>query len=174
MKKVAVLICVVALMLTLSSVVVASPYPPSKFRIKGETTLIDLSSILQIGYATLKSEGSVIQHIQGDFFMDERAYPLDPTFENFWNTGTLSVITKKSDLLELDFSGFSQGETVEGEFYVVAATGAYASLIGTGGIYVGIADACDLGCVPIVDPECPLFFPDPECSGFYVDFTFDE
>ena len=170
MKKLTILICVLAILLASTGIASASPEQPRKFRIKGYTTIIDLTGVPWYP-PSITSEGKVIRHIQGTFSMNEMVIPdfEDPTL--FWNSGTLTITTKKDDEVSISFAGYSKGETVQGDFWVIDGTGFYEGLEG-GGTYEGIPDTCYLPCEPFVDPECPLFFPMPDCDGFYVDFTF--
>jgi hypothetical protein len=167
MKKLTILICILTMLLALTGVASASPAQPKKFRIKGYTTIIDLTTFP----FSITSEGKVIQHIQGTFTMNEL---LIPDFEHptlFWNSGTLTITTKKGDEVSIDFAGYSTGETVQGNFWVTGGDGANEDLTG-GGTYAGITDTCDV-CNPFVDPNCnTYYFYMPDCDGFYVDFTF--
>ncbi len=164
MKRRMILLCVVAILLVLTSIASASPKPPKKFRIKGDTTYMDFSAFPFV----FTSEGKSIRNIHGAFSMEEHVIPSSPT--TFTNTGTLWITTKKGPDWELEFVGSGDLETVVGHFSVVSGPTGYGDMAGT---YKGITDQCDLGCVPFEEPECPLTFVDPDCPGFYVDFTFD-
>lgn len=166
MKKLTLLLCILAMLLALTGIAAASPEPPKKFRIKGDTTLIDFQGF---PFVVLKSEGKAIQHIKGTFTMDEIVIPFGPPFAN---SGTLTITTKKDGTVSIWFVGASDGATVQGTFGVKSGTGVYKNLTG-GGTYEGIADACDLPCDPWSTPPC-FVIPEPDCEGFYVDFTFDE
>ena len=172
MKKLTILICVLAILLVSTSAASASREQPTKFRIKGHTTLMDFQ-----GLPFLQSEGKAIRHITGTFTMDEYVLPVfDPEnpYEppsSFINWGTLTITTKKGDEVLIGFSGMSDEETVTGTFQVTSGTGVYEDLIGAAGDYEGIADECDLPCDPLSDPNC-VYIEDPDCDGFYVDFTF--
>jgi hypothetical protein len=166
MKKLTILICVLAILLASTGVASASPAQPKKFRIKGHTTIIDLTTF------SITSEGKVIQHIQGTFSMQETVIPLNQDLTEFLNFGILTITTKKGDAVVIDFSGSSDNETVQGTFEVTGGTGAYQGFTG-GGAYEGIADECVLPCDP-TQPGCGPIFDMPDCEGFYVDFTFTD
>jgi hypothetical protein len=169
MKKLTILICVLAILVAFTGVASASPAQPTKFRIKGHTTIIDLTEFP----FSIASEGKVIKHIQGTFTMNETLIPdfEDPT--RVWNSGTLMITTKKGDEMSIGFAGYSTGETVQGNFWVTGGDGAYEDLTG-GGTYAGITDTCDV-CNPFTDPDCnTYYFYMPDCDGFYVDFTFTD
>ncbi len=155
MKKLILLVCVLAMLLALAGVASASPAQPGKFRIKGYTTYVDPSGFPVVG---LQSAGKVIQHIQGTFTMDETLDYYQST-----NSGTLNITTKKGDTVVIGFAGGTDGATVWGGFWVISGTGAYANLTG-GGTYEGIVDRCEFV------PTPPYF---TNCPGFWVDFTFD-
>ncbi|MBM3134741.1 MAG: hypothetical protein FJZ89_05520 [Chloroflexi bacterium] len=166
MKRLLILVCVLALLLSLAGVASASPEPPKKFRIKGDTTLIDFQGF---PFVFLRSEGKAIQNIKGTFNMDETLIPLGPPFTN---SGTLTITTKKDGMVSIFFMGSSNYETVWGTFQVTGGTGYYATLVGAAGDYEGIADVCDLPCNPWSNPPC-FVIEEPDCDGFYVDFTFN-
>jgi hypothetical protein len=165
MKKLTILICVLAILLALTGVASASPAQPTKFRIKGYTTSVDLSGFDSF-VVGLESAGKVIRHIQGTFTIDEELL----FFTN--SVGELTITTKKGDEVFIFFTGSSDGETVQGTFEVIGGTGAYQDFTGSGGVYEGIADFCVIPCDPFADPTCRDTYV-PDCAGFYVDFTFD-
>ena len=166
MRKRTMLMCALIMLLLLTGVASASPEQPKDFRIKGTTTLIDFKGLPLSVF--LKSEGRVIQDIQGTFTMNEWVL-----FGPFSNIGTLTITTKKGDRLSIAFEGFVDMvmENVWGTFGVTSGTGVYEGFTGSGS-FDGTADHCDLPCDPFSDPKC-VRIKEPDCDGFYVDFTFD-
>lgn len=169
MKKPTILICALAILLVCATAVSASPHPPQRFRIVGVTTQISLEQFPP--YIFLQSAGKAIRHLKGTFIMDETVIPTGFESPSFINNGTLTLTTKDSDRIVMEFAGTSEGETVHGNFWVTDASSAYQYLRG-GGTYAGIADNCVLPCDPFSDPNCGPVFEMPDCDGFYVDFTF--
>ena len=173
MKKLTLLICVLAILLSLTGVASASPRQPKKFRIKGHT--IDFVPIAmgdEECTVWLMSQGKVIRHIHGTFKMDEFLHFHKNCGALVWDfimTGdmptpysnigsTLTIWPKKGGEVGFSFDGGTDGETVSGTFY----TGETEV-----GQYEGVIDDCDL----YIPPEGGL--PSLVCTGFYVDFTFD-
>jgi hypothetical protein len=171
MKKLTILICVLAMLLALTGVASASPEQPKKFRIKGYTIgfYMDWSQTQPPCTAIVWSGGKVIQHIHGTFEMVEYLhFSNDSCFSVFqqfmvgqmpipdYNFGILTISPKKGDTVGIGFAGYTDGETVWGDFQV--NSGAEGQ-----GAYNGIADTCT---ITNLDPF------EFECTGFYVDFTF--
>ena len=170
MKRRAILLCSIAILLVLTSVASASPKPPKKFRIKGDTTYMEFHIFdPQIPPIILESEGESIRNIHGTFFMEEGIIPLPTDPPTFVNWGTLEITTKKGDYVRIEFSGGGDLETVIGTFEVVPGSSAHIGMTGT---FAGLADQCVLPCDPFIDPEC-IQISEPDCEGFYVDFVFD-
>ena len=165
MRKRTMLMCALIMLLVLAGVASASPAQPKYFRIEGTTTLIDFRGFPSV---FLKSEGRVIQHIQGTFTMDETVL-----FGPLSNIGTLTITTKESDRLSIEFAGSVDmaKEEVWGTFEVTKGTGVYKGFTGSG-TFDGTADDCvPPPCDPFSDPKC-VRIKDPDCTGFYVDFAF--
>jgi hypothetical protein len=174
MKKLTILICVLAMLLAFTGIASASPRQPQRFRIKGQTTgfYVDLT---QPGPCTaiVWSEGKVIRHIQGTFDMEEYLHFSEDcvtVFQQFmagdmptpeYNQGTLKVFPKKGGTVEIGFIGDTDGEAVWGDFWVIYGTDFYEDLEG-GGTYEGIPDTCTIN---------PATF-ELECTGFYADYAF--
>jgi hypothetical protein len=170
MKRHVTLLCIVAVFLILTSVASASPEPPKKFRIKGDTTYMEFHIFdPQIPPIVLESEGQSIRNLHGTFLMTEGVIPLPTDPPTFVNSGILAITTKKGDHVLIEFAGGGDIETVSGQFEVVPGSSAYVGMTGT---FAGLADACTLPCDPFSDPTCTQIS-EPDCEGFYVDFTFD-
>lgn len=176
MKRRMILFCIIAISLVLTNVASASPKPPKKFRLKGDTTYMEFhifDSVLP--YMLIESGGQSIRNIHGTFEMTENVslIPVSPDPLIFHNEGTLWITTKKGDLVTVSFEGEVDvdAETVAGIFVVESGLGAYDGMPGT---YAGFADQCALPCDPFdfFGPECTEI-PEPDCEGFYVDFVFD-
>jgi hypothetical protein len=165
MSKRASLIWVVVLFVTLTGVASAAPVPPNKFRIEGTTTSVNFTLFpIAVG---LKSEGKVIQQIQGTFSMNELL-----ALSTFESQGLLAIETKRDDLILIRFKGTGDQVSVSGDFWVIYGTGEYAGLTGRG-TYQGTADQCSTPCDPLSDLTCRGIY-EPDCTGFYVDFAFDQ
>jgi len=180
MKKLTILICVLAMLLALTGVASASPDEPRKFRTEGYTTSFDLMPTGKKKCTVLLlSQGKVTRHIQGTFTMSELLHFHESCGYLIWqfmetgqmpipysNKGsTLTILPKQGGEVQIGFEGDTEGETVWGDFRVtdVDETDFYKDLIGHTGAYEGITDTCE-----IIDPYTFEF----ECTGFYVDFTF--
>lgn len=156
MKKLFILICVLAMLLTLTGVASASPPKPLTFRIDGHTTAIQpFPPPPPPGTYHLTSEGGVSGDITGTFVMDECLL----VYQEVKNVGYIAITTNESGKVFILFVGGLDpgGLTISGHFWVTRGTGAYRGLEGRQGGYHGIPDPCPL---------------DPTCPGFYVDFTF--
>lgn len=161
MKKLILLVCLLAMLLTLTGVAAASPAKPQSFRIDGHTRVS--RPCIQLpppAIYYLKSDGDVSGDIQGTFVMDEYLF----VYTQLKNIGYMTITANKRDKVFIWFAGDTDGYSrVWGHFWVIYATGAYAGFKG-GGKYEGIPDMCR-----VLDPAtCTL-----ECNGFYVDFTFN-
>ena len=170
MKKRVSLICVLIMLLVLTSVASATQAPPETFRIEGRTKLIDLTSI---PFAQVESKGKVRGDIKGKFTMDETVMPLNNPPTLFANSGTISIKGAKKSSLSIYLEGDSDLEAVSGIFEVLEGTGTWAGLNEATGEYDGIVDDCTVRthpCDPYTDPTCLVF--KPKCPGFWVDFTF--
>lgn len=169
MKKLTILICVLAILVAFTGVASASPAQPKKFRIKGQTTgfYADLSKTEPPCTAIVWSGGKVIRHIHGTFDMEEYLHFSKDSclsvFQQFmagqmpipdYNWGTLTIWPKKGGTVDIGFTGYTDGETVWGTFSVDSEGE---------GTYEGIVDRCTL---VSLDPF------ELECTGFYADYAF--
>lgn len=170
MKGRTILLSVAVLLLAFTTIASASPEPPKKFRIEGDTTYIEFHIYDSVPpYIILMSEGRSHRNLHGTFSMSEVAIPTSFDPVTFYNEGTLEIDTKKGDHIVIEFTGTGDIETVTGTFAVLPASTAYDGMTGT---FTGLADQCVFPCDPFSDPNCTQV-DEPVCSGFYVDFFFD-
>jgi hypothetical protein len=179
MKKLTILICVLAMLLAFTGVASASPEQPTGFRIEGETTaFLPLRTGSDECTVWLASRGDTTGDIEGTFRMSEYLHfntKCRDLIRDYLESGhmpepeaidgKLTILPEKRGWVRIGFAGETyEGVTrVQGDFWVIRGTGFYRHLEGEG-TYDGTVDDCT------IDPDTFELV----CDGFYADFIFDD
>jgi len=140
--------------------------------IEGITTQLRVQ--IPLTYVESLGDTSLVDHPR--FRMDEWVIPSPLAFLNpeafSPNFGVISAPAQENDSSNvcIGFVGRAMGGAVNGFFRAIETVDPCPPPLHPS--YSGNVDNCDLGCTPLLDPECPREFEGPVCTGFTVQFDF--
>lgn len=137
MKKLTILVCVLAMLLAFTGVASASEPEPGTFTIIGYTTSYEYDTLPSgLTKFHLKAMGDVTGDFEGTFTFNEWGI-IDPASGRGINFGIMTITTNKGNMV-ITFGGQTDSLTVWGRFRVLYGTGDYRGLRGWG-TYTGEA-----------------------------------